>query len=212
MNQLFVHLAVEGLLDEEVLTKAIQESGRPYQVLGCHGKKGKNYLKDKIQSFNQSAKHQCWIVQMDLNQEEKCAPKLVEKLLPQRHPNLILRVAVRELESWLLADQVNLSRFLGVSKNVIPLQPDDIPDPKQALINLVRHHSLRRDIIDALVPVPDTSSRVGKDYNGKLAEFVVKHWDVRSARRKSPSLEKAMRAFSNFHPVGLSAREEKEGT
>jgi len=211
MSAIFVHLAVEGRLDEEVLRKAIQESRRPYQVMGCYGKKGKEDLNAKLPNFNQAARVSPWIVLRDLDHDAECAPKLVRGLLPHPYPNLVFRVAVREVESWLLADTVNFSKFLGVGQERIAAQPDQIRNPKQELVGIARG-SQRREIQEAIVPRAGSTSRVGKDYNGKLTEFVLKHWDVQRARKKSPSLNKAMIALEKFRPAGLSKNQLKEDT
>jgi hypothetical protein len=211
VSAILVHLAVEGRLDEEVLRKAIEQSRRPYQVMGCYGKKGKGDLNAKLPNFNRAARVSPWIVLRDLDQDAECAPILVRRLLPHPHPNLLLRVAVREVESWLLADAVNLSKFLGVGQSRIAMHPDEIRNPKQELISIARG-SQQREIQKAIVPRPGWSSKIGKDYNGKLIEFVLKHWDVHKARKKSPSLNKAMIALEKFRPAGLSKNQAKEDT
>ena len=63
-------------------------------------------------------------------------------LTSPRHPNLILRVAVREVEAWLLADAGNLAKFLGIDEARIPAIPEEIRDPKAMLVELARQLSI----------------------------------------------------------------------
>ena len=76
-----------------------------------------------------------------------------KKWLPYpKHPNLLFRVAVKEVEAWLLAHRAAFATFLGISDKFIPQeQVDTIPDPKQFLINLAAK-SKKRKVRDAIVP------------------------------------------------------------
>jgi hypothetical protein len=86
-----------------VLREIIKQSQRPF-VIGnclCHG--GYGYLKKNIRAFNHAARGMPFLVLTDLNSTE-CPPTLIKKWLPYpKHPNLLFRVAVREVEAWLLA-------------------------------------------------------------------------------------------------------------
>jgi len=43
------------------------------------------------------------------------------------HPNFLFRVAVREVEAWLLAHREGIARFLGISEHLVPLMPTAFP-------------------------------------------------------------------------------------
>jgi len=44
-----------------------------------------------------------------------------KKWLPYpKHPNLLFRVAVKEVEAWLLAHRAAFATFLGISDKLIP--------------------------------------------------------------------------------------------
>ena len=60
-----------------------------------------------------------------------------EQILNMNH-NLLLRVAVHEVETWLIADKRNFSRFLGIREGRIETNVEEIVDPKRYLIDLVR--------------------------------------------------------------------------
>jgi len=105
-------------------------------------------------------------------------------------PDFLFRVAVREVESWLLADREAMARFLHISSAQCPDSPDDIIDPKQALLNLVRksnNRALKQDIL----PAKGSMSSVGLGYNARLSDFVWNYWDVNRAVAQSDSLNRA---------------------
>jgi Domain of unknown function (DUF4276) len=113
------------------------------------------------------------------------------------HRNLIFRVAVREIEAWLLADRENIAQFLQISSAQIDRSPETLRDPKTALIQAVKKHSRSRNIRMDIVPIGATSS-IGPNYNGRLSEFAIQQWDVKLARANAPSLDRAMRSLENF--------------
>jgi hypothetical protein len=109
-------------------------------------------------------------------------------------------VAVREVESWLLADRGGFSQFLGISDLLVPAQPDLIADPKQTLIELARR-SRRGALKTAIVPREGSTAFQGPDYNSCLGDFVRNRWDSNSARGRSPSLNRAWGRFMSYEPV-----------
>lgn len=196
-----VSLAVEGVLDEAVLRHLLSQSGRQFTVGACYGKRGKDYLRQNVTRFNYAAAHKPFIILTDLD-EEDCPPGLLSRWLPQgHHANLVLRIAVREVESWLLADRDHLAEFMGIAGADIPQWPDGQHDPKALLIDLARR-SRRRDIREDLVPVPGSTSKVGRNYVGRLIQFVRSAWRVdNAARQRSASLDRAIKALQAFMPA-----------
>lgn len=187
-----VKCAVEGPTDEVVLQRILLEVGIPYAEF--YGGKGKQHLVGRLKNYNQSARHLPWIVLLDLDHSAACAPAYVSQLVPDRQPKLCLRIAVRAVESWLLADAERLSVFLGVPLSMIPADPDAESDPKETLINLARQ-SRRRDIQDAMVPSPASGRRVGRAYRSYITEYVASKpngWRPRVASICSPSLAGCM--------------------
>ena len=49
-----------------------------------------------------------------------------------------LRVAVHQIESWLMADAERLSAFLSVGTSLLPGDPDGCHDAKHEMVRLVR--------------------------------------------------------------------------
>ncbi len=199
-NYIPINLVVEDSLSEAVVRMILQQSGRHYSVGNCFGQGGSGYLKKKIRGFNNAAKGTPFLVLTDLDKSE-CPPVLIKQWLSEpKHPNLLFRIAVREVESWLLAHHDALSKFLGIRKGSIPLDVDAVDDPKQLLIDLTRK-SRYRPLREAIVPSPGSTAKVGPDYNGRLISFVKSHWKVPVAMRCSPSLKRTVHAVSNFKPM-----------
>ena len=194
-----IHLVVEDDLSDAVLRKILRESSNNFAVGSSFGKCGYGYIKQKVHAFNNAAKRTPFLVLSDL--EAECAPIQIKEWLPvpKRH-NLLFRIAVREIESWLLADRAGFASFLGIKREFIPKNVDEINDPKQVLINLAKR-SRRRALRQAIVPIPDRTARVGPDYNGQLSSFVFGAWNIVEAMENSESLRRTVKALNEFQPI-----------
>lgn len=197
-ESLSINLAFEDALHETVLRKILSQFG--FSIGKCFSHGGYGYLKTKIKGFNQAARVTPFLVLTDLDRIE-CAPILIKDWLPfPKHPNLLFRVAVREVESWVMAHREAFAKYLGVNQNKIPFNVVEVSEPKQFLINLART-SKYRTIREAIVPRPGSSAQQGPDYNGTLAAFVNNYWDAQVAAVNSPSLMKMIDALVSFNPI-----------
>lgn len=127
--------------------------------------------------------------------DRQCAVTLRSHWLPDwAEPRLLLRLAVTEAESWVLADREGAAVALGVPLARLPQRPDDDLDPKRLVVTLAaksRNPLIRNELVSAF----DRSKR-GTGYNLHLAAFVRSTWDVRRAETASPSLARAVRRVS----------------
>jgi hypothetical protein len=194
---MLINALVEGVIDEAVARRLVADSGH---ILGvCYGKKGVGYIKKKINGFNHASTGQPILTLIDfMDTGALCPPAVITDWLPHRNINMLCRVVVREIESWLLADPTNLSDFLHISSKRMPQYPEDINDPKQELVSLARH-SRRRGIRDAIVPDNKAGAIVGPLYNSVIFEFVKKYWNIPSARANSNSLDRCMVRLEELH-------------
>ena len=200
MNPVRVHLIAEGLLDEYVLRQLIVQTAPHLEGGVCYGKKGKAWLQDNLVKYNQAAQSWPYVVLGDLEQIE-CSPTLLRLWFPSGvHPNIQPRIAVRMVESLLLADRETCAEFLKISVHHIPQRPDDEMDPKQVMVNLARR-SRSKVIREDMVPAENTTSKVGKNYVGQLEKYVRERWKIAQAKLNSPSLLRAVRALEDFSPV-----------
>jgi hypothetical protein len=199
MTPVSIYLAVEDELSEHVLRRVLAEHERKFDVRAVYGKEGYGYLKKKAPGFNHAAQACPFLLLTDLDTYE-CPPDLLRDWLqtPQ-HPHFLLRVAVREVEAWLLGDVDGLRRFLGVRSTAPIPAPESIPDPKAALLDLALT-GRKRAVREAVVARDERTGRLlqGPDYNGTLGQFVRDHWDSAKARRSCPSLERMWAALGRI--------------
>ncbi len=183
-----ISAAVEGIVDEAVVRKLIIDAGGLSGTV--YGKNGKPFLRQRIDGYNNAAHRAPWIVLVDLDSEADCAPPLREAWLPEPAPDLCFRVAVREIEAWLMADAETLAEFLGVARSRIPGRPENSDQPKAAMVNLARH-SRRRAVREDMVPREGSGRPVGPAYTSRLTEYVESRWRPEVAARHAESLRRA---------------------
>ena len=200
MTDIPINLLFEDALSEAVLKQILKQSQRPFLVGDCFNQRGNDQIQKKISGFNNAAKGMPYLVLTDLDNADCPLVILSEWLTQPKHPNLLFRIAVKEVEAWLLAHREAFAKFLGISVDLIPGDADRIPDPKLLLINLARR-SRKRKLREAIVPERNSTAKIGKDYNGQLIHFVNESWQVASAQTNSPSLKRAMNALINFQPT-----------
>ena len=194
-----INIVVEDSLSEAVIRKILNSQPHQFYIGYCYQRRGFGYIKLKKRGFNNAAQETPYLVLADL--EDECAPKQIEAWLPEpMHPNLLFRIAVQEVESWLLADKEGLSSFLGISANLIQMDIENIADPKKHLINLARR-SRKRSLRESLVPRSGSTAKIGPDYNGQLSSFVANQWDIESAMKNSDSLRRTISAINRFQPT-----------
>ncbi|MEK7399483.1 MAG: hypothetical protein AAB116_21285 [Candidatus Poribacteria bacterium] len=191
------YYVVEGDPDEAILKRLSKEIG--IGLGKCYFKGGKSEIKDRIRAYNNYARFMPLIVLIDLDKPKKskpsenikdsqnCAPILKSDWLPNPAQYMCFRIAVREIEAWLLADTNNISRFLYISVSLIPPKPEMLDDPKQVMVNLARK-SRKRDIRDDMIPREGSGHEVGQLYNSRLVEFILNYWSPDEAVKKSDSL------------------------
>jgi len=195
---MIVNLLVEGDLDAAVGTRLLHEADlEPGTV---YGQRGVRYIRDRVAQFARAAVHVPLLVLVDfMDTDLPCPPDVARRWLPQAAPGLLLRVAVPEIESWLIADRAGVASFLHVSVDRVPREPEMLADPKQTLVNLARRSRSRR-IRDALVPQPQSSALVGRLYNSELGSFVRDAWDPGTAAEASASLARCRARLHSLAP------------
>jgi len=200
MSDIWINLVCEDVVSEMVLRRLLSCSAVTYIVDRAYNGGGFGYIKKRINGFNNAAKAMPYLVLTDLDRHE-CPPVLIEEwLTTTKHPNLLFRVAVREVEAWLLGCRESFAGFLGVPPNRIPANVEEIPNPKEFVVNLARRSRKKHVRVD-MAPAPASTAKVGPDYNGRLVYFVENLWDPTVAKENSPSLRKAIEALEVFQPA-----------
>ncbi len=112
---------------------------------------------------------------------------------------LVFRVAVRETESWILADRNSFCKYFNIPKQKMVKDPDKLSDPKQFLINIVRQYDKNKERRESVVPHRKSGAIVGPDYNSTLIHYIEHYWDVRKARQASDSLDRSVKAVEKAY-------------
>ena len=120
MTDIPINLAVEDDLSEAVLKEILKQSQRPFSIGVCLKRQGYGYLKKIVPGINKAAKGSPYLILTDLDRNECPLALLTEWLSCPKHPNLIFRVAVVEVEAWLLAHRQAFADFLSISVDLIP--------------------------------------------------------------------------------------------
>jgi hypothetical protein len=167
--------------------------GFPALTGGCSA------LQEKCSAFLNMAKAGIYTFSLTDLDTRPCAGALIREWfaipaaqlvsLPRQ---VIFRVAVREVESWIIADREAWATYIGIAAKHFSGAPDTLPDPKQHLLNIVRKKGHRR-YRKKMLPVGTAS--IGPGYNEVLCDFARKHWSPHRAAERSPSLLRAINAL-----------------
>jgi hypothetical protein len=193
--------AVEGVVDEAVVRVLLKHAGR---ITGAiYVQNGKPRLLAKLAGFNAAARFQPWLVLFDLNGDADCAPGFLGELAYQPARYMILRIAVRQIEAWLMADRERLARYLRISRDLIPRDPESELDPKQTMVNLARR-SRDRHIRGDMVPTAQSGRKTGPNYAGRLIEFTTLEWRPAAASECADSLNRCIQRLNEVDDPQLS--------
>ena len=192
---MLISVGAEDELSETVARRLIGDYILGARVVDVVGLNGIDSVKAKIYGLNQKAYYVGPVVVLaDLDSPIDCPPALVRELsggLPLA-PSMLIRIAVLEIESWVLADREGLSEWLEVPISVIPRNPETLEDSKRILVHLALR-SPNRSLREAIAPERVIGThRTGPGYNETVGDFVNNHWNPEVARRNSPSLDRAI--------------------
>ncbi len=181
-----VALATEDALSEKVGLQLLSEINLAPQEVMLLRKGGSGYLRSKMDSWRNLAQQKPVLLITDLDRVS-CPVKLMNTWLEASPapPNLFIRIAVREIESWLLADHEAVRQLIG-GKGKLPPQPDALPDPKSHLLQLAKLAG--RDVRADLVKEKDAMASQGLGYNARLSTWLASSWSAERAATRSPSL------------------------
>lgn len=191
----FVTVAAEGISDAAIADRLCRLCG--HTPLGAHGLIGKPALDRGLAGYNQAARVSPWLALRDLDHDAECPAVLVHSLLPRRAAKMLLRVAVRSAEVWLLADRERIARYLSVPVARVPDFPEALERPKRALVDLARR-SRNRSIREEMAPAAGRSTEIGPGYTARVIDFATRHWDPVAAAERSDSLARCIRALKTL--------------
>ena len=131
-----VTIAVEGPTDVAVVGRVLALA--EFEMGPVHGRQGKGWLDKNLNGYNRAAHRVRWVVLRDFDLDAACVPELLERLLPNPGPQMRFRIAVHEVEAWLLADRERAAKFLAVPLSKIPVDPETLAHPKMEMVSLAR--------------------------------------------------------------------------
>ena len=190
-----VCVATEGLIDTAVVRRICQEV--KLEISADYGESGKNRLDGALAGYNAAARHGSWLVLRDLDTDADCAPTLRARLLAVPASGMAFRIAVREIEAWLIADLHSFAQYFSIPVGRVSTGPESIHRPKEYLVNLVRR-SRSRTIRDDVVPRDGSRARVGPGYAGRMIEFASTVWSPHGASVRSDSLKRCLARLSHL--------------
>jgi hypothetical protein len=200
MTPVPINLAVEDPLSEVVLRRLLAHSRQDFAVGAVYMRNGFGYLRKNIAGWNSAAKGRPFLLLTDLDASECPASLLQTWLSVPKNDNLLFRVAVREVESWLLADAEGIATFLAVKPATVPANPESLPDPKRILVELAAR-SRKKDLREDIAPRKGSTAKQGPDYNPCLSRFVFDHWNVDVAAAHADSLRRTIERLASFRPL-----------
>jgi hypothetical protein len=180
-----ITLATEDELSEQVgLCLAAEVGLHAHQ---CLRRGGSGYLRSRVDNFCRMAAREPVVLITDLDQST-CAPALIADWLQgaAQPAGFVFRVAVREIESWLIADHEGLRNLMGPRVRSLPENPDGLIDPKRTLLGIAEkaHRAVREDLVVRRHAIASQ----GLGYNAILCEMVRAQWSPTRAAQRSPSL------------------------
>lgn len=104
----------------------------------------------------------------------------------------IFRVAVREVESWILADHAAWAEYIKIPAANFSKTPDQLNDPKEHILTVIRRKGRMKFHREML---PKGAAHIGPRYNEVLCKFVKTSWQPERAAENSPSLDRALKAL-----------------
>jgi hypothetical protein len=183
-------LATEDELSEVVGQKLVSDVGGDLMVTMQLRRGGFGYLRSRMRNFCELARQMPVLLLTDLDAVQ-CPMTLIRDwsrndAIPD---GLLFRVAVRQIESWLLADRESMANFFKVSLRRLPRNPDELPDAKRLLLELASEAP--RKLREELLAVRGATAGQGLGYNALLSDFVRVRWNPASAAMRSDSLSRA---------------------
>ncbi|MCY2929083.1 MAG: hypothetical protein NTV86_06235 [Planctomycetota bacterium] len=176
--------------------KILFAEGFPEVTHGCSA------IKDKCPAFANMAKAGVATLCITDLDRRPCASGLIRDwfgipssspiVLP---PEVVFRVAVREVESWIMADREEWAKYIQIPKASFVVAPDSLLDPKQHLFSVIGRKGRKSFHKEML---PRGTAHVGPRYNEIICEFVAEKWSPQRAAERSPSLLRAINALKKL--------------
>ena len=195
---MIINTVVEGSSDLGLAQALIVASG--HEIGSGYPKSGKSRLDPAIHRYALAARYgdRAWLILRDSDGE--CPVHLRTSLsghstTEQEPDNFVFRIVHTMSEGWFLGDPDGVAAYFSVPRTRIPAAPEKLGDPKRFLLQLSHRHSptaLRKRFVR-----PDMSP--GPEFTTMMNDFALRHWDIRRAAGKVPSLRRALDRLNQLH-------------
>lgn len=186
-----INYIVEGQLEIPVAHRLITFCHHQPGI--CYPLRGSGEIKKKAkQYFPLACDENAVLVLTDfMDAEVECVPVAIKQYIGESNipQKFLLRFAMPELESWLIADRNNFARLLGINVNKLTNFPEAIHDAKKYLATLA-HQSKKKSVKNDFI---SSSGKQGALYIRIMTDFVKNTWDINLAMEHSPSLERCIK-------------------
>ena len=194
-SRMNITLAIEDAVSEAVANRLVSDYLPGAAVSESMGNQGIGFIRRRMRDLNQIALYQNPVLVLaDLDRPQDCAANRVMQLRGRLaiSSNLLIRIAVLEIESWLLSDREGIAKWMNVPANAVPRSVETLQDPKRELRQLAERCRDRR-LREGIAPRDVRGThRTGQGYNDLLGEFATQHWNPEAARLNAPSLDRAI--------------------
>lgn len=162
-------------------------------------KGGVTKLIPDLPRYARAARHG-WPVLCIADSDRDCPVERVQTWLSarERHARLLLRLAVTEAESWLLADHDGMQAHFRIPRNKLPPRPDELDNPKAMLLQLLSRHAPARIKREMLSTDPQGQPRRASGYAAHLNSYAAGVWEPSRAATRSPSLQRALARLTTW--------------
>lgn len=192
-----------GVEDDLSFRVAINLIGRVFttgyspQRLHARRAGGFGEIRGNLEKYLKLAIREPVVLITDLDRYQ-CAPSLIAEWFGKNEQSnfLCFRVAVREIESWLMADRTNFASYVGVSEAKVPRQIENESDPKSRLIAIAKN--ARKGVRDEIVRKGSARLSQALGYNDALSTFVDSNWNADAAAEQSNSLKRAIDSLARL--------------
>lgn len=195
----YFNVVYEDIPSFELIKVIFDQHPRDFKVDRSFTKGGFGYIKKNIMSFNQASATTPFLVITDLDQLS-CPAELINQWFRYpKHTNLLLTIAVREIESWIMADKEGFSDFFSLRSN-IAVDVESIGNPKKYLLNIINQKSRKAILKREMLPVGN--AQVGRGYNATLIKFIRNQWSLLRARENSCSVNRLYDRLTEYSFIG----------
>jgi len=203
-----VILVGEDQATREILRRLLSYTNKPFDISREEPVRGSQVI-NLLPSYNRLRLPVVALIDLDRD----CPPVLIRRIFQNNriNENLFFRIAVEEVESWLMSDKSGFAHFLGIPEDRMPgtryldrrnhenIELDFPYKPSlymsRVLIPLSRNLRLREQL------TPVAGARKGPGYNTTIVPYIRGIWNINTAMMNSFSLRKAVQRLVEYNPI-----------